>query len=104
MALPMLLSFLGAGLAKSGALAGLGSLGTFLSNPLIASSVGAGLGRTLETGDLGEGVKAGFGSFLGGTALGAIGNAIGGGGAETLAGGRFPAGVTPVPPPPVRPG
>lgn len=80
MALPMLLSFLGAGLAKSGALAGLGSLGTFLSNPLIASSVGAGLGRTLETGDLGEGVKAGFGSFLGGTALGAIGNAIGGGG------------------------
>ena len=104
MALPMLLGFLGAGLAKSGALAGLGSLGTFLSNPLIASSVGAGLGRTLETGDLGEGVKAGFGSFLGGTALGAIGNAIGGGGAETLAGGRFPAGSTPVPPPPVRPG
>lgn len=81
MALPMLLSFLGAGLAKTGAFAGLGSLGTFLSNPLIASSVGAGLGRTVETGDLGEGIKAGFGSFLGGTALGAVGNALGGGGA-----------------------
>lgn len=78
MALPMLLSFLGAGLAKTGAFAGLGSLGTFLSNPLIASSVGAGLGRTAETGDLGEGIKAGFGSFLGGTALGAVGNALGG--------------------------
>ena len=100
MALPMLLSFLGAGLAKSGALAGLGSLGTFLSNPLIASSVGAGLGRTLETGDLGEGVKAGFGSFLGGTALGAIGNAIGGGGGAQSV---MTSGGASVPVPPPRP-
>ena len=74
--LPMLLSFLGAGLAKTGA------LGAFLgANPLMAASIGAGLGRTAETGDLGEGIKAGFGSFLGGTALGAVGNAFGGGGA-----------------------
>lgn len=74
--LPMLLSFLGAGLAKTGA------LGAFLgANPLMAASIGAGLGRTAETGDLGEGIKAGFGSFLGGTALGAIGGALGGGGA-----------------------
>lgn len=74
--LPMLLSFLGAGLAKTGA------LGAFLgANPLMAASIGAGLGRTAETGDLGEGIKAGFGSFLGGTALGAVGNALGGGGA-----------------------
>jgi hypothetical protein len=74
--LPMLLSFLGAGLAKTGA------LGAFLgANPLMAASIGAGLGRTAETGDLGEGIKAGFGSFLGGTALGAVGGALGGGGA-----------------------
>jgi len=74
--LPMLLSFLGAGLAKTGA------LGAFLgANPLMAASIGAGLGRTAETGDLGEGIKAGFGSFLGGTALGAVGGALGGGAA-----------------------
>jgi hypothetical protein len=45
----------------------------------MAASIGAGLGRTAETGDLGEGIKAGFGSFLGGTALGAVGGALGGG-------------------------
>lgn len=78
--LPMLLSFLGAGVAKTGA------LGAFLgSNPLIAASIGAGLGRTAETGNLSEGIKAGFGSFVGGTALGAIGNALGGAGGQAAA-------------------
>lgn len=80
MALPAILGLLGSGLAGSGALAGLG----ILASPLIAGSIGAGLGSAIETGDLGEGLKTGLTAGL----LGGIGGAfMGGAGAATTAGG-----------------
>lgn len=82
MALPFILSLLGSGLA------GAGALGTgLLASPLIAGAVGAGLGKTFETGDLGEGIKTGLTAGL----LGGIGGALVGGagaaGAAPAAGG-----------------
>lgn len=73
MALPLILGMLGSGLAGSGALAGLGILGS----PLIAGAIGSGLGSAIETGDLKEGIKTGLMSGL----LGGIGGALVGGGA-----------------------
>jgi hypothetical protein len=76
MALPFILSLLGSGLA------GAGALGTgILASPLIAGAVGAGLGKTFETGDLGEGIKTGLTAGL----LGGIGGALVGGGAAAAA-------------------
>ena len=80
MALPFILSLLGSGLA------GAGALGTgILASPLIAGAVGAGLGKTFETGNLGEGIKTGLTAGL----LGGIGGALvgGAGGAAAGAGG-----------------
>jgi hypothetical protein len=78
MALPFILSLLGSGLA------GAGALGTgLLASPLIAGAVGAGLGKTFETGDLGEGIKTGLTAGL----LGGIGGALVGGGAAAPAAG-----------------
>ena len=80
MALPFILSLLGSGLA------GAGALGTgILASPLIAGAVGAGLGKTFETGNLGEGIKTGLTAGL----LGGIGGALVGGGAA--AAGAAPA-------------
>ena len=80
MALPMILSLLGSGLAGSGALASLG----VLSSPLVAGALGAGLGSAIETGDIGQGIKTG----LTAGALGALGGAITGG--ATAAGAPSP--------------
>ena len=77
MALPLLLSFLGSGLAKAGVL---GAAGSFLSNPLVASAIGSGLGTAIETGDVKKGLASGLGSFAGGKLLGGM---MGGGAPAT---------------------
>jgi hypothetical protein len=69
MALPLLLSFLGSGLAKAGVL---GAAGSFLANPLIMGAIGSGLGTAIETGDIKKGIGAGLGSFAGGKLLGGM--------------------------------
>ena len=57
-------------MATSGALAGLGGLGAFFAaNPALAGAVGSGLGKTIATGDLGEGLKTGLISGVTGTLL-----------------------------------
>ena len=75
MALPFLLSILGSTAAGAGIL---GSL-----SPLIAGSLGAGIGQAIQTGDIEEGIKTGLTSGL----LGGIGGALmkGIGGAGTVA-------------------
>lgn len=81
MALPLLFSFLGGGLAKAGVL---GAAGSFLSNPLIMSAIGSGLGTAVETGDIKKGLASGIGSFAGGKLLGGMmGGPLGGGAAPT---------------------
>ena len=80
MALPLLLSFLGSGLAKAGVL---GAAGSFLSNPLVASAIGSGLGTAIETGDVKKGLASGLGSFAGGKLLGGM---VGGGGGAMMPG------------------
>ena len=77
MPLPLLLSFLGGGLAKAGVL---GAAGSFLSNPLIMGAIGSGLGTTIETGDIKKGLASGLGSFAGGKLLGGM---MGGGAPAT---------------------
>jgi hypothetical protein len=67
MALPLLFSLLGGGLAKAGVL---GAAGSFLANPLTAAAIGSGLGTAAETGDIKKGIGAGLGSFVGGQVLG----------------------------------
>lgn len=66
MPLPLIFSLLGSGLAGAGAL-GL--------SPLLAGSLGAGLGSAIQTGDLEEGLKTGLTAGL----LGGIGGALTGG-------------------------
>lgn len=84
MALPLLLSFLGSGLAKAGVL---GAAGSFLANPLVAGAIGSGLGTAIETGDVRKGLVGGLGSFAGGKLLGSMMGQTGGGAiAEPLAG------------------
>jgi hypothetical protein len=75
MALPLLLSFLGSGLAKAGVL---GAAGSFLANPLIMGAIGSGLGTAIETGDVKKGLGAGLGSFAGGKLLGGVMGGAGG--------------------------
>ena len=75
MALPLLLSFLGSGLAKAGVL---GAAGSFLANPLIMGAIGSGLGTAIETGDIKKGIGAGLGSFAGGQLLGGMMGGAGG--------------------------
>ena len=59
--LPLLGGLGGTALATSGALAGLGSFGAFMAaNPYLAGAIGSGLGKTIATGDLGEGLKTGL--------------------------------------------
>ena len=64
MALPFILSLLGSAAAGAGVL---GSL-----SPLIAGSLGAGLGQAIQTGDIKEGIKTGLTSGI----LGGIGGAL----------------------------
>jgi hypothetical protein len=69
MVLPLLFSFLGGGLAKAGVL---GAAGSFLANPLVAGSIGSGIGTLVETGDPKKALLGGLGSFAGGKLLGGI--------------------------------
>ena len=73
MVLPLLLSFGLPALAGSTALAGtaLGGILGGLSAPALAG-IGAGLGSFIQTGDLGDGIKTGLTSFLGGKLLGGL--------------------------------
>lgn len=73
MVLPLLLSLGLPALAGSTAIAGT-AFGTFLggfSAPALAG-LGAGLGSFIQTGDLGDGIKTGLTSFLGGKILGGL--------------------------------
>ena len=76
MALPLILSLLGSGLAGAGALGSLGILGS----PLIAGAIGSGLGTAIQEKDLGAGIRAG----LTAGALGGLGGALVGGGSGLL--------------------
>jgi hypothetical protein len=81
MVLPLLLSFLGGGLANAGVL---GAAGSFLANPIVASAIGSGIGTAVETGDIKKGLGAGIGSFAGGSLMGSVmGNAGAAGAAST---------------------
>lgn len=76
MALPLILSLLGSGLAGAGALGSLGILGS----PLIAGAIGSGLGTAIQEKDLGAGIRSG----LTAGALGGLGGALVGGGSGLL--------------------
>ncbi|HUX29096.1 MAG TPA: hypothetical protein VMV78_00530 [Thiobacillus sp.] len=76
MALPLILSLLGSGLAGAGALGGLGILGS----PLIAGAIGSGLGTAIQEKDLGAGIRSGLTAGL----LGGLGGALVGGGSGLL--------------------
>ena len=59
--LPILGGLGGTALATSGMLAGAGGLGAFMAaNPYIAGAIGTGLGKTLATGDIEQGIKTGL--------------------------------------------
>ena len=70
MVLPLLFGLAGSALGGTGALGAMGALG--------AGALGSGLGRFIETGDLGKGIETGLTSFLGGQALSSIGKMAGG--------------------------
>lgn len=67
--LPMILSFLGSAFAP--ALAGATGIAA-LANPLIASSIGSGIGTLAQGGNFGDALKSGLGSYFGGSALGGL--------------------------------
>jgi len=80
----MILGFLGSAFAPSLAAAtGIGAL----ASPLLMGSIGTGVGRAVETGDIGEGIKGGIGSFIGGKILGSAMNGSGAGTEGGLLGG-----------------
>ena len=70
MVLPLLMSIGLPALAGSGAFAGTPFLAG-MSAPALAG-MGAGLGSFIQTGDIGDGIKTGLTSFLGGKILGGI--------------------------------
>jgi hypothetical protein len=67
--LPMILGFLGSAFAP--ALAGATGIAA-LASPLLAGAIGQGVGTAIEQKDLGAGLKAGLGSFVGGKLLGGL--------------------------------
>lgn len=67
--LPLILGFLGSAFAP--AIAGATGIAA-LASPLLAGSIGAGLGATAETGDIREGIKTGLGAYAGGALLGGL--------------------------------
>jgi len=77
MALPFLLSVLGSAAAGANLLAGM--------SPLIAGSLGAGIGQAIQTGDIGEGIKTGLTAGLMGGIGGALAQQMGGAGAAAAA-------------------
>lgn len=74
--LPMILGFLGSAFAP--AIAGATGIAA-LASPLLAGSIGTGLGTAIETGDIGAGIKSGLGSFAGGKLLGGLMGSTAGG-------------------------
>lgn len=92
MVLPLLLGLLGSGLASSGALAGLGTLGLgALATPLAAGAIGSGLGSYAETGSLEKGIMTGLGSLAGGALAGKLLGSTAAAGADKIAGGTAAA-------------
>lgn len=80
--LPMILGFLGSAFAP--AIAGATGIAA-LASPLLAGSIGAGLGSFAQTGSLKEGLKTGLGSFVGGKLLGGLMGSTAGGAAANAA-------------------
>lgn len=74
--LPMILGFLGSAFAP--AIAGATGIAA-LASPLLAGSIGTGLGTAIQTGDIGAGIKSGLGSFAGGKLLGGLMGSTAGG-------------------------
>jgi hypothetical protein len=67
--LPMILSFLGSAFAPAiGAATGIAAL----ANPLITGAIGSGLGAFAQTGNLGDALKSGLGSYAGGKLVGGL--------------------------------
>lgn len=82
--LPMILGFLGSAFAP--AIAGATGIAA-LASPLLAGAIGTGLGTAIEQKDLGAGLRAGLGSFVGGKLLGGLmGSTAGGALSQPLAG------------------
>jgi len=71
MVLPLLMSVGLPALAASGSVPFLATLGASVGTAGLAG-IGAGLGSFIQTGDLGEGIKTGLTSFLGGKVLGGL--------------------------------
>jgi hypothetical protein len=71
MVLPLLMSVGLPALAASGSVPFLATLGASVGTAGLAG-IGAGLGSFLQTGDLGDGIKTGLTSFLGGKILGGL--------------------------------
>jgi hypothetical protein len=82
--LPMILGFLGSAFAP--AIAGATGIAA-LASPLLAGAIGSGLGTYAETGNLGDAVKSGLGSFAGGKLLGGLMGSTAGGAAAGAASG-----------------
>ncbi len=74
--LPMILGFLGSAFAP--ALAGATGIAA-LASPLLAGAIGQGVGTAIEQRDLGAGLRAGLGSFVGGKVLGGLMGSTAGG-------------------------
>jgi hypothetical protein len=72
----MILGFLGSAFAP--ALAGATGIAA-LASPLLAGSIGTGLGTAIEQKDIGAGLKAGLGSFVGGKLVGGLMGSTAGG-------------------------
>lgn len=74
--LPMILGFLGSAFAP--AIAGATGIAA-LASPLLAGAIGQGVGTAIEQKDLGAGLLAGLGSFVGGKLLGGLMGSTAGG-------------------------
>lgn len=91
--LPMILGFLGSAFAP--AIAGATGIAA-LASPLLAGAIGTGLGTAIQEKDLGAGLKAGLGSFVGGKLLGGLmGSTAMGGAAGAAPGINAPAAGVP---------
>ncbi len=74
--LPMILGFLGSAFAP--AIAGATGIAA-LASPLLAGAIGQGVGTAIEQKDLGAGLRAGLGSFVGGKLVGGLMGSTAGG-------------------------
>lgn len=88
--LPMILGFLGSAFAP--AIAGATGIAA-LASPLLAGSIGTGLGTAIQTGDIGAGIKSGLGSFAGGKLLGGLMGSTAGGALQQPLPGQSTLGV-----------